>query len=251
MRLLKILSSIILFSLFFLAGSCKHASEPPPPIPPAEPLIPLAAGNYWLYLGYILDPDSGFVRSADPWQFGFMIQDLPTQMTAYQDQSVFRMTLCGDDLRLIDDTNISLYGGSKLVFQDQTGFHYMGIVRKDTLAMSFSDSIFPSLAQEGDSAKGHIFYYSNLGNYAQVPDEVTAQYVCISRDSLFTTGIGSFRCIVYRLPYYDVYPLFRDEVYYFIKPGLGIVGMVEMGYFYKSSKYKYFSRIELTNYKTK
>lgn len=109
--------------------------------------------------------------------------------------------------------------------------------------------IFPHPVKKNRTVVGHVFYYSPLGNLSNVPDEDIAKYTCISTDSLFSTPTGDYKCIVYRMEYYDFETLFRDEVCYFIKPGLGIVGMIEKIYHYKKKDYWYVKKYVLTNYK--
>lgn len=117
--------------------------------------------------------------------------------------------------------------------------------------MTFNDLIFPYPVEKGESVSGHVFYYNNSGNTSNVHDEAITHYTCISVDSLFTTPVGNFRCIVYKMVWQDFEPFFRAEVYYFIKPGLGIVGMVEMAFHYNNNRYTYISKTLLTNYKNK
>lgn len=57
--------------------------------------------------------------------------------------------------------------------------------------------------------------------------------------------------MVYKMAYADFEPLFRNEVYYFIKPGVGIVGTIEKTYHYSQKKYSYFKKYVLTDYKIK
>ena len=240
MKNIRIISLIL---VTFIITGCKDN-----PVEPVQykPLIPLSVGNYWLYQNYLLDPDNGSITHPEyNSKDGFIINDslLGSNSISYH------ISICGEDLKPIDDSNYLLYGGSKLAYQNNNGFYYSGIIRKDTLVMMFNDLIFPYPAVKGKSASGHVFYYSTLGNGSNVPDEVITQYECVSTDSLFTTFLGEFRCMVYKMVWQDFEPLFRDEVYYFIKPGLGIVGMVQMVYFYNLKKYNYMREYILTNYK--
>ncbi|MEW6509286.1 MAG: hypothetical protein AB1432_16260 [Bacteroidota bacterium] len=233
--------------LTFIMISCKDNSVDPLPVK-YDPLIPLSVGNYWLYQGYYLY-DDGSVNFPQDYKYGFIVSEPPLQLNDRKDTQYYQVSYCGEDLKPIDDSNWLLYGGSKLVHQDNNGFYYAGIVRKDTVTMTFSDLIFPYPTKEGKSTSGHVFYYSTLGNYSNVPDDVITQYTCVSTDSLFSTPFGDFRCIVYKMAYQDFEPLFRDDVYYFIKPGLGIVGIVQMVYHYSSNKYSYLNKHVLTQYK--
>ena len=240
--------TITLFALLIATITGCHKN----PVEPVEykPIIPLSVGNYWLYLEYDLNSD-GSGGTPSQWKFGFIIQNPLVQTPAVLNSTNYQMYRCGEDLKPIDDTNYLLYGGSKLVYQNENGFYYSGIIRKDTVTMAFSDLIFPYPTERGRSVSGHVFYYNNSGNSSNVPDEATTQYTCVSTDSLFTTPLGDFRCIVYKMVWQDLEPLFRDEVYYFIKPGLGIVGMVTMVLHYSTNQYAYISKILLTDYKIK
>lgn len=243
-----IIVSFILVTLIMFG--CKDNSvEPPPPVK-YYPLIPLSVGNYWLYRGYDLNSD-GTGGTPDLWKFGFIIQKLPQQPLKILDSTHLVMHECAENLSLLDDSKSATYGGNKLVYQNKNGLYYSGIIRNDTLAIIYNDLIFPYPAEKGKSVSGHVFYYSNSGNYLNVPDDAITQYTCISTDSLFTTPLGDFRCIVYKMAYADYPPLFRDEVYYFVKPELGIVSMVQMVYHYNLKKYSYIRKTLLTNYQIK
>ena len=239
---------VIYFVLFTLIiVSCKDNSVEPIE---CEPLIPLRVGNYWLYQNYLLDPDSGSITHPEySSKDGFIINDSLSQSMLGSNFISYHISICGEDLKPIDDTNYLLYGGSKLIYQNNNGFYYSGIVRKDTIVMQFNDLVFPYPATKGKSTNGHVFYYSTIGNGSNVPDEIITQYTCVSTDSLFTTPLGDFRCIVYKMAWQDFESLFRDDVYYFIKPGLGIVGIVQRVYFYKLNKYNYMREYILTDYK--
>ncbi len=76
--------------------------------------------------------------------------------------------------------------------------------------MTFNDLIFSYPAEKGKIVSGHVFYYSTLGNYSNIPDEFITQYKCVTTDSLFTTPLGEFNCIVYKMAYADFDPLYRD-----------------------------------------
>jgi hypothetical protein len=247
-KTIRIISFIL---VTFVVLGCKDNSTEPPPVE-YEPLIPLSVGNYWLYQNYLLDPNTGLrthpeYNSKD----GFIINDSLSQSMLGSNFISYNISICGEDLKPIDDTNYLLFGGSKLIYQNNNGFYYSGIVRKDKIVMLFNDLVFPYPATKGKSTNGHVFYYSTTGNGSNVPDEIITQYTCISTDSLFTTPLGDFRCIVYKMAWQDFEPLFRDDVYYFIKPGLGIVGIVQKVYFYKLNKYNYMREYILTDYKIK
>ncbi len=236
--------SFVLVTLIMIG--CKDNSVEPQP---AETLIPLSIGNYWLYQGYYLN-DDGSVNFPQDHKYGFIIDDTVLQIINEDRIVNYKFFNCGEELKPYYDKPGS-FEGSKLVYQNRFGLYYSGTEKYDTIKMTFNDLIFPYPVEKGKSVNGHMFYYSTLGNNANVPDEIITQYTCVSTDSLFTTPLGDFRCIVFKIAYADFEPLYRDEVYYFIKPGIGIVGMVEMTYHYRSNKYNYFLKNVLTDYKIK
>ena len=249
---MKKLKILVLVCCLLIAKGCKDNTTEPPPLPPEtkyEPLIPISEGNYWLYMGYTLMSESYEGGRPDNWKFGFIIRKLPPQPATKLDSSNYVMNICGDKLTLVDDSKFNPVGGNHLVYNGNKGFYYTGKIKSDTLAISFKDLIFPYPAAKGTSVIGRVFYYSNIGNYNNVPDNAYTTYTCISTDSLFSTPAGEFRCIVYKAAFLDIPPLFRDDVYYFIKPGLGIVGMVTRVYRYSTKEYNYFNKILLTDYK--
>lgn len=215
-----------------------------------DPLIPLAIGNYWLYQSYYLNPDDGSINYADTWKFGFIIDDTLTQIINGKRVLNYKFFNCGEELKPYYDKPGS-FTGSKLIYQDKLGMYYSGMERYDTLKASFNELIFPYPVQKGDVAIGHEFYYSTTGNYLSGTDDMIQRYTCVSTDSLFSTPVGDFKCIVYKMVYYGIVTLSQSEVYYFIKPGIGIVGLVDMIYFYKTNTYHYFRKTVLTEYKLK
>ncbi|MCX6170506.1 MAG: hypothetical protein NTX65_14265 [Ignavibacteriales bacterium] len=246
MRRITIIS-IVLISLML---GCNDNFVLPEPVE-HEPLMPLGVGNYWIYKEYNLDRGTGAEKDSSLWRFGFIVLNPSEQLTNNKNKTNYQMSLCSNDLQPLDDSYSVLYGGSKLVHQNNEGFYYSGIISKDSLVMTFNDLLFPCPAKKGESVSGHVFYYSTLGNYSNVPYDIITQYTCVSTDSLFTTPLGDFRCIVYKMAWQDFEPLFRDEVYYFIKPGIGIVGMIQMVYHFSLKKYSYLEKYVLTNYKIK
>lgn len=247
---MKNINLIFFVLVIFIITECKDNSVTPPPPTEYEPLIPLSVGNYWLYRSYELNSD-GSGGLPNKWKFGFIILPLPIQPATILDTVNYNMSMCAEDLSPLDDSKYLQYGGSKSVYQNKNGFYYSGIIRNDTLVRIYNDLIFPYPVKKGVSVKGHVFYYNNAGNTSNVPDEVITDYVCVSTDSLFTTPLGDFRCIVYKMAWADFEPLYRAEVYYFIKPGIGIVGMINMAFHYGSNEYTYIRKILLTDYKIK
>ena len=237
--------SVILIPLLMM--SCKKENPVVPEPVKLEPLFPLSLGNYWLYRGFDLNAD-GTVRSPSLWKFGFIIDDTVTQVINGESILNFKLFRCDSTLKPYYDKPGS-FEGSKLVYQNGNGLYYAGTEKYDTIKMSFNDLIFPYTAKKDESLTGHVFYYSTVGNYSTIPDDAITQYTCVSTDSLITTPLGDFRCAVYKIVTIDFEPLSRSEVYYFIKPGLGIVGLVHMVYHYNTNKYSYLKKILLIDYK--
>ena len=236
---------VILLLIVFIQG-CDSTE---PPIVENEPLIPLDVGNYWLYREYELNSDgTGGIPALK--KFGFIIDDTLSQTINDIRVTNYKLFNCGEELEPYYDKPGS-FEGSKLLYQSIEGIYYSGIEKYDTLKMAYNDLIFPYPVIKDQSVSGHVFYYSTLGNYSNVPDDAITNYTCVSTDSLITTPLGAFRCIVYKMAYADFEPLFSNEVYYFIKPGLGIVGLVEMVYHYRLSKYSFLRKTLLTDYEIK
>jgi len=240
--------SVLILIIFFSIMSCKENPVIPEPVK-TEPLIPLSLGNYWLYRDYYLNPDGTGGRPF-PIKLGYIIDDTVTQVINGENILNYKLFICDSTLKPSYDKPAT-FQGSKLVYQNREGIYYAGTEKYDTIKTSFNDLIFPYPVEKGDSVSGHIFYYTISGNVFSIPDEAISQYTCVSTDSLFTTEVGDFRCIVYKMPYFDLEPLFRDEVYYFIKPGFGIVGMVSMVFHYNTNEYRYVAKTLLTDYKIK
>ena len=237
--------SVILIPLLMM--SCKKENPVVTEPVKLEPVIPLALGNYWLYRRYELNPDGTGGRPSLV-KLGFVIDDTVTQVINGESVLNYKVFICDSTLKPFYDKPGS-FEGSKLVYQNGNGLYYAGIEKHDTVKMSFNDLIFPYTAKKDESLTGHVFYYSHSGNYSNVPDDAITQYTCVSTDSLISTPVGDFTCVVYKMAYVDFEPLYRDEVYYFIKPGLGIVGMVQMVYHYNSKEYRYMRKTLLTDYK--
>lgn len=243
---MKIIITAFLFITVMIAG-CKNSSVDPET---KESLIPLNADNYWLYKNYAFIAD-GTIEIPYSWKYGFIIQDPAAKEFISSGSGNYQISRCTDGLIPFADTGKTLFTGNKLVYQNNSGFYYSGIVRKDTLIMSFNDLIFPYPVEKGRTVKGHVFYYNDVANSYNIPYDVITNYTCVSTDSLIITTLGNFRCIVYKMAYIDEKPVSRNEVYYFIKPGLGIVAMVNMEYKYDLQKYSCLNKILLTEYKIK
>lgn len=228
--------------------SCKENPIIPEPVK-IEPLIPLSLGNYWLYRDYYLNPDGTGGRPF-PIKLGFIIDDTVTQVINGENILNYKLFNCDSTLKPWYDKPGN-FEGSKLVYHKGNGFYYAGTEKYDTIKTSFNDLIFPYPVEKGDSVSGHVFYYSIGGNAFSIPDDAITQYTCISIDSLITTPLGDFNCIVFNMVILDLKPLSRAEVNYFIKTGIGIVGMFNMVFHYNTKEYTYVSKTLLTDYKIK
>lgn len=237
--------SVVLISLLMMG--CKKENPVVPESVKLEPLFPLSLGNYWLYRGYELNADGTGARPSVR-KHGFIIDDTVTQVINGESILNYKLFRCDSTLKPFYNKPGS-FDGSKLIYQNRNGFYYAGTEKHDTIKISFNDLIFPYPAKKDESLTGHIFYYSTLGNLFSLPDDATTQYTCVSTDSLITTPAGDFNCIVYKMVILDVEPSFRGDVFYFIKPGLGIVGMSFMVYNYYSKEYSFGNITLLTDYK--
>ncbi len=245
---MKKLITLIIVGMFIIIGGCEGGDVvKPDQLIEYDTLMPLNLGNYWLYREYELNSD-GTGGTPSQWKFGFIIDDTISQVINGEKIINYKLFNCDEGLKPYYDKPGS-FEGSKLIYQNRNGLYYSGIEKYDTVKMSFNDLVFPYPTEKGKSESGHVFYYSTVGNYSNVPDDVITQYTCVSTDSLLSTPFGDFRCVVYKMAYADYEPLFRDEVYYFVKVGLGIVGMVEMVYHYNLGKYSYIRKTLLTDYR--
>ncbi|MGE5499078.1 MAG: hypothetical protein ACM3Q2_13440 [Syntrophothermus sp.] len=249
---MKIISIEIIFVMSFLMLGCKDD-----PVTPninhtdatIDTLMPLSIGNYWLYREYDLQADgTGSIPHLK--QFGFVIDDTLTQIIKGGSILCYKLFNCGEELKPFYDKPGS-FEGSKLIYNGKDGLHYAGVEKNDTLKMAFDDLIFSSKAKIGSSSINHVFFYTISGNLYNIPDDALTSYTCISTDSLITTPAGNFKCLVYKMVVMDSAPLFRDEVYFFIQPKLGIVGFFYMIYDYNLKKYRFFQKTLLTGYKIK
>ncbi|MGE5683030.1 MAG: hypothetical protein ACM34K_19385 [Bacillota bacterium] len=241
---MKSIAKLSLLLIALVVSGCKDNSVDPEEL---KTFIPLKTGNYWLYMNYSLNAD-GTGEIPDLWKFGFIIDGSVSLLNGEKNTLHYKLFTCGEKLKPYYDKP-GTFKGSKLIYQGRDGFYYSGIEKNDTIKMSFNDLIFPYPTEKGRTVQGHIFYYESTGSPFNIPDSLITEYTCVSTDSLITTPSGEFRCIVYKMAYFDIEPLFRDEVYYFIKPEVGIVAMVGMVYHYKTQKYSYMDKTLLTDYK--
>ena len=229
---------LIFFSLFLM--TCNLGTGPADEN--AGPIIPLAVGNYWVYQQYSLNNDGSV---------SFAVEDL----RGYKITDILSVSLNGGNQKTFKYTRYAPggdpYSEAKLIYNGKEGIYYAGITDKDTIKMLFNDLMFKYPANKGDETTAHTFYYYIFGNLDNIPDSIVTTYTCVSTDSLFSTPVGDFRCIVYKLKLMLDNIFYLGDVYYFFKPGLGLVGIIYMTYSYISNEHYYFLKTVLVDYKVK
>ena len=215
---------LIFFSLLLM--SC-HSGTEPPIDENKDPLIPLAVGNYWVYDAYYLKEDGSIDFPAWPESnvFGFKVSDTLNVTLNGKKTKTFKLSL-------YDHPTNSTSSEAKLIYNGKDGIYYSGITDKDTVKMLFDDLLFVYPPTKGYETLAHTFYYTSTGNYLNILDSIKTTYTCVSTDSLFSTPVGNFRCIVYKLKLMLDDVFYLGDIYYFLKPGVGLVGIIEMTYSY-------------------
>ena len=208
-----------------------------------SPLIPLAVGNYWVYQEYSLNKD-GSIRSATEDLGGFKIIDTLSVSLNGQRLKAFQYS------RYDSSTNWSSPEG-KLIYYGNDGVHFAGTTEKDSINLLFNDLMFKYPTNKGEKTLAHTFYYFLFGNLENIPDSVITTYTCVSTDSLFSTPVGDFRCIVYKLRLMLDDYFYLGDAYYFFKPDLGLVGLIRVIYSYITDKHYYSTKDVLVNYRLK
>jgi hypothetical protein len=232
-RLLVLLISLVL-------TSCHNSTEPP--IDENKgPLIPLAVGNYWVYQQYTLNND-GSILYAEKLLSGFKISDTLSVTLNGEKQITFQCSICDSSANWTSSE-------ARLIYIGKDGIYYAGIADNDTLKLSFNDLMFKYPATKGEETLAHTFYVDIFGNFLNIPDSISNSYSCISMDSIFSTPIGNFSCIVYKLQLTLDNVFYLGDLYYFLKPGLGLVGTVFMAYSYYSNEHYYAIKNVLVDYK--
>lgn len=237
MRFLKMLL------LAALIVSCNNSNEP---VIPKEdvPLMPLKIGNHWTYLGYYLTEDGtvDYPEYLENYAFGYKISDTLSI-------NIEGKKYCTYKLAQYDPQTNYVSSDAKLIYNNALSLYYAGNFKANKVSLTFNDMVFKYPVKKNDSYKAHTFYYNTYGNYLRIPDTLTTDYVCVSIDSLFTTPIGEFKCVVYktRLMLDDIFYL--GDLYSFYKPGIGLIGTILMNYSYITQSHHYFLKEVLINYK--
>jgi len=231
---------IFSFSLFLI--SCHNSTEPPID-ENNEPLIPLAVGNYWVYQQYTLNND-GSILYAEKLLSGFKISDTLSVTLNGEKQITFQCSRCDSSANWTSSE-------ARLIYIGKDGIYYSGITDNDTLKLSFNDLMFKYPATKGEETLAHTFYYEIFGNPENIPDSIVTTYTCVSTDSLFSTPVGNFRCTVYKIKLMLDAVFYLGDVYYFFRPGVGLVGTIYMVYSYYTNENYYAIKNVLVNYKLK
>lgn len=229
---------ILLFNLLLL--SCNSVTDPPISKKP-EPLMPLAVGNFWVYQGYYLK-DDGSIDYPEYFTFGYKISDKLSIAIKEKEITSFKCALYNPRTNYTSTK-------TKLIYNGIEGLYYAGIANKDTVKMLFNDLMFKIPPIKGEENLAHTFYYKPSGNYLNISDSVITNYTCVSTDSLFSTPVGDFNCVVYKLKLMLDDVFYLGDIYYFIKPGLGLVGIMDIGYSHITNKHFYFQKTVLVDYK--
>ena len=220
--------------------SC-HTGTEPPVNDNSGPLIPLAIGNYWIYQSYTLNAD-GSVLFVEKDLAGYKITDTLSVSLNGDKKKTFQYAMCDSSRNLkTSDT--------RLIYSGKDGLYYAGITDSGIVKMSFVDLMFKYPVNKSDETLAHTFYYDPYGNPENVPDSIVTTYTCVSTDSLFNTPVGNFKCVVYKLKLMLDDVFYLGDVYYFIKPGLGLVGIVYILYSYITNKHYYATKSILVHYK--
>ena len=219
--------------------SC-HSGVEPPVDDNTGPLIPLAVGNYWVYQEYDLNSD-GSIRSANQYIRGYKITDTLSVNLDGTKQKTFRCNRCDSS------TSWTSFDG-RLLYNGNDGTYYAGVTDRDSVSTLFNDLMFKYPTNKGHETAARTFYYNIFCNFDNVPDSVITTYTCVSTDSLFSTPFGDFKCVVYKLKLMLDDYFYLGDVYYFFKPGLGMVGTIFMTYSYYSNEHYYFLKDVLIDY---
>lgn len=235
----------LLIVLLFIPA-CEVTTEMPV-LPELTELMPLEKGNYWIYQEQLLYPNGDFKYEVRE-NFGFIIRDTVRVKINGVWIKHYKLNCCYENRQIIDYSNLKPYDGTKLIYQNGNGIYYSAFMIADTLKRFHNERIFGLPAGKGAEYDGHLFFYSPSGNYLNFPDSKLATYTCIAKDSSFVTPVEKFNCIVFRTSYEDNPSDKRMDVYYYIEPNVGIVGIVHTFYDYKKTTTTFYKRYVLTKY---
>lgn len=228
---------IIIIILFFGLASCKNSTEPAEEAEPIGPLVPLAVDNYWIYNDYYLNNNDGTVYSKISDSTGYCVSDTSRISNGIKVFKFAHYALSGN----------YIFPETRYIYNGPGGLYYAGTDSANQARLSFDDLLFKYPVNEGETYKAHIFYYNLSGNYFTIPDTEIVDYTCVSTNLTFLTPAGAFNCVVYKARINEGLGFYM-EVYYFYKPGLGLVGTVQI--LYRPDKsYAFFIKTALTNYK--
>jgi hypothetical protein len=248
----NILAILVIISFAYFINSCNAEEnkiiDPKIEETNVDTLIPLKLGNYWIYTQYSNLNDDGSGGTPFYLKSGFII-DGKMELNIYGKKiTAYKLFPCMEDLDPGYDKP-GTFKGSKLIYQGKEGVYFYGKEKFDSLLTSDNELIFTIKFGIGKEYRAHKFYYAAAGDMHLGFDELMTTYELISLDSLISTPAGEFKCVVYKMVVLDIYPLFRNDVFYFINSKIGIVAIKGMVYHYNKGTYKHTYIDLLTHYK--
>jgi hypothetical protein len=250
----NILTIFMVISFAYFLNSCHEKNnivEPKNEQSIIDSLIPLNVGNHWLYKRYYYSNSDSSYGHTSIFISGFIIDGKMEVNSKGKKVTAYKLFTCGEDLKPSLNNTPELFQGSKLIYQGQEGIYYFGKEKYDSLITSDDELIFTTKYGTGKEYKAHKFYYATVGDMYGELDGLMTTYELVSTDSLISTPAGDFRCFVFKMVFLDLKPLFRDDIYYFINPQIGLVAMISMVYHYNLGTYRPMDKSLLTDYKIK
>lgn len=189
----------VLLLAIMLAGCGTSSTGTEPPATKDE-LIPLSAGNKWIYLTTFIDPDGQILSSTLDSSFVGLSTNLIGKTWFFYDH---KKTGSGDDISLFRNDNQGLYQFEETLQTEFLAFKYPA--KAGEIYTLFSDP------------------FSSLSSSIEV----------VSTDTLIVAEKETFKCYQYR-------PLFsertRSTTDIFIAPNIGIIKEVEIGAVFPSEE---------------
>ncbi len=243
---------VISFAYFLISCNAEEDKIVDPKIEETkvDTIIPLNVGNCWIYNTYNYNINDSSYGNPSYLKGGFII-DGKMEFSSHGKQiTAFKLFPCMEDLDPAYDKP-GTFKGSKLIYQGKDGVYFYGKEKFDSLLTSDNELIFTIKFGIGKEYRAHKFYYAAAGDMHLGFDELMTTYEFIAVDSLISTPAGDFKCFVFRMVFLDLKPLFRDDIYYFINPQIGLVAMISMVYHYNLGTYRPMDKSLLTDYKIK
>lgn len=176
-------------------------------LPPEKELVPLEVGNYWVYEQWLLDPTwKDTVREEV-----LSVRDIVAENTKIRAYGSYRFHY-KDEPR--EDARISLKANGA------EGHYYLG-GRTESDSLYVKDLRYKYPAEPGDTWEAtQTLYTPSTGQYSM---GTTRTIELVDTTKTVETPAGIFEnCYVFKHP--DFNDLIVEDVYIFIKPGIGIVG---------------------------